>query len=118
MVLACCIYCKKIFTLKNRQKWHNCVKAQTIKKKLENDVVRAWRKRTNYRKEDKKKAVFDTSDWKKCKRCGKPTPNRFGHCGDCLDDLSSRFDLDAIATFESGHTKMRGHFFHHEESNF
>jgi len=102
---ACCIYCKKEFILKSRQKWHGCRESMLVKKKIERASTIAWRKKEYA----KRPPEISKASWKLCKKCKSAlTPNYFGVCSNCLDILSSQMDIDMIVEFEAGHEKRNG----------
>ena len=98
---ACCIYCRKQFIVKGKQRWHNCEKAMAAKRAI-------GRKRWNEKYKQGRRYVPKSiatdmkEGWKQCKRCKALTPNYFGICRNCLSVLGTIYDLDAIMTFDRG----------------
>lgn len=114
---ACCLYCKEEFIIKGKQRWHNCPQAHKAKRLIEKIKSKEWQKKTEYSK-TRRSVHIGKENWKKCIKCGALTPNRFGRCGNCLDEMSRRFDLDFIIDFDSGNTKTKGRFYNHEEPTY
>jgi hypothetical protein len=108
---CCCIYCKEEFMAIGKQKWHRCDKALAVQRYETNEKSKAWKKLNHYRQPDRRFGNIHVGKdtWKQCKRCRALTPNRFGHCGNCLDTLSTLYDLDGIMTFEAGHERRVGY---------
>lgn len=121
-VYACGLYCNKnikkgkngrVFELKAfNQKWCRCPVCTKVRKAHERSLKKIYEgrrirpKRMRKVDQERQAALREKADrkqgWRHCKRCGTLTPNRFGYCSICWEYFGDKYDLDAIAAWDSG----------------
>jgi len=104
-IIVCCIYCRKEFAVRGKQRGHNCPQATKVRRAIARGRVTNWRKRQF----TKKPEGFSKAVWTVCTKCKDVlTPNYFGVCDNCRSILSSQMDMDMIIGFDEGYEKRNG----------